>query len=144
MSRRVAYGRCLWIICCNDSTLHHRHFLFAVRNHLGNLQVGDSLYQLTAMQTKFKWNDKQRLLLISGLSMGISLSPSIEMSQRLGEDIYYFTKASADQINSDERIQKKLKHVFELQIILGPNNLYEQFLKLEKETGEDDQVSLSA
>jgi hypothetical protein len=96
------------------------------------------------MQTKFKWTDKQRLLLISGLSMGISLSPSIEMSQRLSEDIYYFTKASADQINTDERIQKKLKYIFELQITLGPNNLYEQFLKLEKETGEDDQVSLSA
>ena len=96
------------------------------------------------MQTKFKWTDKQRLLLIGGLSMGISLSPSIEISQRLGEDIYYFTKASADHINTDERIQKKLKHVFELQIIRGPDNLYEQFLKLEKETGEDDQVSLSA
>lgn len=137
MARRVAYGRCLWIICCNDSTLHHRHFLFAGRNHLGNLQVGDSLYQLTVMQTKFKWTDKQRLLFVNGLSLGVSMAPSLEIARKLGEDIYFLAKAPVEQINSDERIQQKLKTVFQLQIILGPNNLYEQFLALEKDEETD-------
>ena len=93
------------------------------------------------MQTKFKWTDKQRLLFVCGLSMGVAMSPSLEMAHQLGEDIYFFAKAPAEQINSDERIQKKLKAVFELQLILGKNNLYEQFLALEK---DDDTDSFAA
>ena len=137
MACTVAHGRCFWIICCNDSRLRHWHFLSAGGNHLGNLQVGDSLHQLTVMQTKFKWTDKQRLLFVNGLSLGVSMAPSLEIARKLGEDIYFFAKAPAEQINSDERIQKKLKVVFELQLILGKNNLYEQFLALEKDDETD-------
>jgi hypothetical protein len=96
------------------------------------------------MQTKFKWTDKQRLIIISGVSTAVTMSSSLQLARALGEDIYFFAKASAEQINSDERIQKKLKVVFESQMILGENNFYEQFLKLEKETSENDQISFSA
>ena len=96
------------------------------------------------MQTKFKWTDKQRLLFVGGFSFAVSIAPSLEIARKFGKDIYFLANAPAEQINSDERIQQMLKHTFELHITLGPNNLYEQFLKSEKETGEDDQVSLSA
>ncbi len=141
MVRCIAYGRCRWIICCNDSTLHHRHFLFAGRNHLGNLQVGYSFYQLTVMQTKFKWTDKQRLLMVGGLSMGISMAPSLEMAKILADDLYIFSQAPADFLNSDTHVQVKLKNVFEFGKMMNLTDVYDNLIKLDK---EDDTDSFAA
>jgi len=93
------------------------------------------------MQTKFKWNSKQRLILIAGIALGVTLTPNIETAHILGEDIYVFANGEADFINGDERIQNKLKTVFQMQQLLGTNNLYERMLQLEK---EDDQDSFAA
>lgn len=93
------------------------------------------------MQTKFKWKAEQRLMMIAGLALGITLAPNIEIAHTLGEDIYIFANGAADFINSDERIQSKLKKVFEMQQLLGKNNIYEKMLQLDK---DDDQTSFAA
>lgn len=93
------------------------------------------------MQTKFKWNPEQRLIMIAGIALGVTLTPNIEMAHILGEDIYIFANGKADFINGDERIQSKLKNVFEMQQLLGTSNVYEKMLQLEK---EDDQDSFAA
>jgi hypothetical protein len=94
------------------------------------------------MQTKFKWKDKQRLLMIAGLSMGVMLVHKIDAAHNLGGDIYVLANAKAEFINNDERIQNKLKVVFELQQTLGKGNIYEKMLELEKD--EDEQTSFGA
>lgn len=93
------------------------------------------------MQTKFKWKPEQRLILIAGIALGVTLTPNIETAHIWGEDIYIFANGEADFINSDERIQNKLKVVFEMQKRLGTNNLYEKMLQLDK---DDDQDSFAA
>lgn len=93
------------------------------------------------MQTKFKWKPEQRLMLIAGLALGVSLAPNINIAQILGEDIYVFAKGEVDFINNNERIQTKLKKVFEIQQLLGKNNVYERMLQLDK---DDDQTSFAA
>lgn len=93
------------------------------------------------MQTKFKWKPEQRLLIISGLAIGITITPSIETANILGEDVYIFASGKADYINNDEYIQSKLKIVFEKQKLLGKGNIYEKMLELDK---DDDQYSFAA
>jgi hypothetical protein len=97
------------------------------------------------VQTKFKWTDKQRLLVISAISLGIVMSPSVELSRHLAEDIYIISKGTVENLNTDKELQEKLKKSFELQIFLGldGNNLYNQLLELEKEK-DSEQISLSA
>lgn len=84
------------------------------------------------MQTKFKWKDKQRLLMIRGLSMGIIMSQSLDAAHNLAEDIFAFSKYTPEQINSDESIQKKLKFMFILQKQMNVNQLYEELVMLDK------------
>ena len=99
------------------------------------------------MQTKFKWTPEQRLLMIGGISLGVTMTSTIEQAHILAEDIYLFSIASSEIINKDESIQSKLKNVFiqsKLKNVCDKNiNIYEELLKLEK-TEDDDQISLSA
>lgn len=69
------------------------------------------------------------------------MSPNIQTAYALGEDIYIFANGEADFINGDERIQNKLKTVFEMQQLLGNNNIYERMLQLDK---DDDQDAFAA
>lgn len=85
------------------------------------------------MQTKFKWTPKQRLMLIAALSLGVKMAPNIETAHSIAEDIYSFANVTADAINSNEHIQTLLRHAFELQQLIGKNNIYEEMLKLDKD-----------
>lgn len=90
------------------------------------------------MQTKFKWTPEQRLLMIGGISLGVTMTSTIEQAHILAEDIHLFSIASPEIINKDEFIQSKLKNVCNKNI-----KIYEELLKLEKKE-DDDQISLSA
>jgi hypothetical protein len=61
------------------------------------------------------------------------MSPSVELSRHLAEDIYIISKGTVETLNTDKELQEKLKKSFELQIFLGldGNNLYNQLLELE-------------
>ena len=90
------------------------------------------------VQTKFKWTPEQRLLMIGRISLGVTMTSTIEQAHILAEDIYLFSIASSEIINKDESIQSKLKKVCDKNI-----KIYEELLKLEKKE-DDDQISLSA
>lgn len=93
------------------------------------------------MQTKFKWTEKQRLKMIDSLGMGVLMSPSLEVSHKIGEYIIIFTKASSDFINDDEYVQERLKTIFKFQKALNVTELHDTLVKLES---DDESSSFAA
>ena len=88
------------------------------------------------MQTQFKWTDKQRLLIIDAMGMGISMTNDIEKAKTMGLDISMFAAANSDFLNTNEYVQKKLTFVFNLSKTLGTTEMHDELLRLENESEE--------
>lgn len=103
------------------------------------------------MKTQFKWNDKQRLLIIESMAIAIENCNNVKHANQMGFDIAIIAAACADFLNSEEYIQKKLKFVFEMASTLGSTSLYDQLISLETNSNEtkfnetnSDEITLSA
>ena len=99
------------------------------------------------MQTQFKWNAKQRFLIISTMSTSIEMTMTMlplsndqlkEMVILLANDINFFATAPSEKINTDERMQEKLKRVFALTAQFGPSEMYDNLVKWETEPDSDE------
>ena len=123
------------------------HNMYIFRLHSGTWTTTTIIVTKINMQTQFKWNAKQRFLIISTMSTSIEMTMTMlplsndqlkEMVILLANDINFFATAPSEKINTDERMQEKLKRVFALSAQFGPSEMYANLVKWETEPDSDE------